>query len=126
VTLFSLGATFNYLVSLFHKQPIRQGLFGKPLFKHPLERHFGWMGLLAIVLGLVAGAVSLSLSLGGWSIERLWLYLLGAAMLLLVGLQLAVFWVITRVLAELSQREVQVAQDLAGVPLSVEGVPCKG
>ena len=126
VTLFSLGTTFNYLVSLFHKQPIRQGLFGKPLFKRPLERHFGWMGLLAIALGLVAGAVSLSLSLGGWSIERLWLYLLGAAMLLLVGLQLAVFWVITRVLAELSQREVQVAQDLAGVPLSVEGVPCKG
>jgi len=49
----------------------------------------------------------------------------GVAMLLLVGLELAVFWVITRVLAELSQREVQVAQDLEGVPHSLEGVPCE-
>ena len=126
VTLFSLGATFNYLVSLFHKQPVRQGLFGKPLFRRPLERHFGWMGLVAMALGLVVGITSLSLSLGGWSIERLWLYLLGAAMLLIVGVQLAVFWVITRVLAELSQRELQVAQDLEGVPASLEDALCEG
>jgi hypothetical protein len=125
VTLFSLGTTFNYLVSLFHKQPIRQGLFGKPLFKHPLERHFGWMGLVTVGFGLAVGIISLVLSLGGWSIDRLWLYLLGAAMLLLVGLQLSVFWVITRVLAELSQREVQVAQDLQGDPSGPEGVPCE-
>ncbi len=119
VTLFSLGATFNYLVSLFHKQPIRQGLFGNPLFDRPLERHFGWLGLVAMALGLVAGGASLSLSLGGWPIERLWLYLLGAAMLLLVGLQLVIFWVIMRVLDELSRRETQVAQDM-------EGRPCGG
>jgi glycosyltransferase involved in cell wall biosynthesis len=116
VTLFSLGATFNYLVGLFHRRPIRQGLFGKPVFDQPLERHFGWMGLMAMVLGLAVGIGSLSMSLGGWSIERLWLYLLGAAMLLVVGLQLTVFWVIIRVLAELSQRESQVAQDLGGRP----------
>jgi len=36
--------------------------------------------------------------------ERLWLYLLGAAMLVLTGLQLSVFWVIMRVLEELNQR----------------------
>ena len=125
VTLFSLGTTFNYLVSLFHKKPIRQGLFGKPLFKRPLERHFGWMGLVMVGFGLAVGIISLVLSLGGWSIERLWLYLLGAAMLLLVGLQLSVFWVITRVLAELSQREVQVAQDLEGAPSGPEGVLCE-
>jgi len=119
ITLFSLGATFNYLVSLFHKQPIRQGLFGKPVFKQPLERHFGWLGLVAAGLGLAAGAGSLTLSLSGWSIERLWLYLLGAAMLLVVGLELTVFWLIMRVLDELSQREVQVAQDM-------EGQPCEG
>lgn len=119
ITLFSLGATFNYLVSLFHKQPIRQGLFGKPVFKQPLERHFGWLGLVAAGLGLAAGAGSLTLSLGGWPIERLWLYLLGAAMLLVVGLELAVFWLIMRVLDELSRRETQVAQDL-------EGQPCEG
>ncbi len=114
VTLFSLGATFNYLVSLFHRQPIRQGLFGKPLFKRPLERHFGWMGLAAMGLGLALGVASLLLSLDGWSIDRLWFWLLYAVMLLLVGLQLTVFWLIMRVLDELSQRDLQVAQDLAG------------
>jgi hypothetical protein len=119
VTLFSLGATFNYLVSLFHKRPVRQGLFGKPIFEPSLDRHFGWMGLVTIVLGSVGGVVSLVLSLSGWSIERLWLYLLGAAMLVLLGLQLGVFWVIMRVLEELSEREVQVTQDL-------EGQPCEG
>ena len=114
VTLFSLGATFNYLVSLFHKQPIRQGLFGKPVFKRPLERHFGWMGLAAMGLGLAVAVGSLLLSLDGWSIDRLWFWLLYAVLLLLLGLQLAVFWLIMRVLDELSQREIQVVQDLEG------------
>jgi len=126
VTLFSLGATFNYLVSLFHKQPIRQGLLGKPLFKRPLERHFGWMGLVAMALGLAVGATSLILSLGDWAIERLWLYLLGSALLSLVGLQLGVFWLITRVLGELSQREVEVAQDLEGAPARPMEAICEG
>ncbi|MGD1996824.1 MAG: glycosyltransferase family 2 protein [Anaerolineae bacterium] len=116
VTLFSLGATFNYLVSLFHRRPVRQGLFGSPVFDRPLERHFGWIGLVAAVVGLALGAVSLGLSLGGWPIERLWLYLLGAAMLVLVGLQMAVFWVVMQVLNELSQREARVNQDLEGQP----------
>ena len=116
VALFSLGATFNYLVSLFHRRPIRQGLFGKPLSDQPLERHFGWMGLVALVTGVVLGAISLALSLGGWPIERLWLYLLGAAMLVLVGLQLLVFWVIIDVLGELSQRDTNVELDLEGQP----------
>ncbi len=116
VTLFSLGATFNYLVSLFHKRPIRQGLFGNPVFDLPLERRFGWMGLVAMVAGLVLGAGSLGFALGGWPMERLWLYLLGAAMLVLTGLQLSVFWVIMRVLEELNQREILVNRDLEGRP----------
>jgi hypothetical protein len=116
VTLFSLGATFNYLVSLFHGHPVRQGLFGKPLFKRPLERHFGWAGLAAIGVGLAIGSASLGFSLNGWPIERLWLYLMGAAMLVLMGLQMAVFWVIVQVLGELSQREAHVTRDLEGQP----------
>jgi len=114
VTLFALGASFNYLVSLFHRQPIRQGLFGKPLFDRPLERHFGWMGLSSMLVAGMVGVGSLGFSLRGWPIERLWLYLLGAAMLLLVGLQLVVFWLIMQVLDELNKREIQVAQDLEG------------
>jgi hypothetical protein len=111
-TLFSLGATFNHLVSLFHHRPVRQGLFGRPLFRQPLERHFGWFGVVAMVAGSLVAATSLVLSLRGWPIERLWFYLMGAAMLVVMGLQLLVFWVITSVLGELSEREAKVAEDM--------------
>lgn len=112
VSLFALGTTFNYLVSIFHKQPMRQGLFGKPVFKRPLNDQFWWMGLLAMFVGFVLAAVSLSLGIGGWEIERLWLYLLGAAMLTLVGVQLFLYWILLRVLAELGQRELEIQQEI--------------
>ena len=114
VSVFTLGATFNYLVSLFHRQPVRQGLFGRPLFDPPLERHFGWLGLLAAVAGLIAGGVSLGFGFAGWPVSRLWLYLLGSAMLMLVGLQLMISWVVMRVLEGLQQREMLVVADLNG------------
>lgn len=112
VSLFALGTTFNYLVSIFHKQPMRQGLFGKPVFKRPLNDHFWWMGLLSMFVGFVLAAVSLSLGIGGWEIERLWLYFLGAAMLTLVGVQLFLYWILLRVLAELGQRELEIQQEI--------------
>jgi glycosyltransferase involved in cell wall biosynthesis len=112
VDIFALGITFNYLVSLFHKRPVRQGLFGDPIFEKPLDRHFWWMGLLGILAGLAFGGASVILGLGGWPIERLWLYLLAGTMLVLVGTQLVIFWVIVRVLEELSQREALVEADL--------------
>jgi glycosyltransferase involved in cell wall biosynthesis len=112
INIFSLGVTFNYLVSLFYKKPIRQGLFGKPIFKTPLDQQFWWMGLLAIGLGTLIGLISLILGLQGWPIERLWFYLLGSAMISLVGLQLFVYWLLLRVLEELSKREVLTRQDM--------------
>ncbi len=114
ISLFALGVTFNYTVSIFHKQPVRQGLFGKPVFKKPLNHHFGWIGLLGLVAGLVSGAVSLGLGISGWPIERLWLYLLGSAMLILAGVQLMIYWVLLRVLEELGQREVMAQKDMMG------------
>jgi hypothetical protein len=104
VSVFALGAAFNYLVSLFYRRPIRQGLFKKPLFDTPIERHFLPAGLVALVAGVVMSGVSFGLSLRGWPIERLWLYLSGSALLILVGLQLALWWLIMSVLAELSGR----------------------
>jgi len=112
VDIFALGVTFNYLVSLFHQRPVRQGLFGDPILKTPLDRHFWWMGLLGLVAGLAFGGVSLALGLGGWPVERLWLYLLAGTMLVLVGTQLVIFWIIVRVLEELSQRDALVRADL--------------
>ncbi len=112
VNVFALGITFNYLVSLFYKKPIRQGLFGKPIFKTPLDRQFWWMGLLAVVTAVVIGVVSLSLGAQGWTIDRLWFYLLSSAMTFLVGIQLVVYWLLLRILEELSQRELLTRHDL--------------
>ena len=111
VSLFSLGAMFNYLVGLFHGHPVRQGLFGRPIFDPPLERQFGWMGILSLLAGLVVGVVSLILGIQGWEISRLWLYLLGSALLFLVGLQLVLSWLVMRVLEEINLRDEQIALD---------------
>ncbi|VAW33933.1 D-glycero-beta-D-manno-heptose-1,7-bisphosphate 7-phosphatase [hydrothermal vent metagenome] len=115
ISIFALGVTFNYMVSIFHKQPIRQGLFKKPIFKTPINHQFGWMGLLALVLGFVLGAGILSLAISqSWPIQRVWLYLLGSAMATLVGIQLIIYWILTRVLEQLSQREILAKRDLQG------------
>jgi hypothetical protein len=67
------------------------------------------------------GTVSVVLSMSGWEISRVWLYLLGSAMLTLVGLQLIVNWVLLRVLDELSQREALIEKDLqAAVPVAAQ------
>jgi glycosyltransferase involved in cell wall biosynthesis len=115
INIFSLGVTFNYLVSLFYKKPIRQGLFGKPIFKTPLDQQFGWMGLGSIFLGLIIGTTSLVLGLQGWEIERIWFYLLGSALVFLIGIQLVIYWLLLRVLEELSRREVLTRQDMGMV-----------
>jgi glycosyltransferase involved in cell wall biosynthesis len=112
ISIFALGTTFNYLVSLFYKKPIRQGLFGTPIFKTPLDRHFGWMGVLSFIVGLVIGIICLTMGVNGWEINRLWLYMLGSAMFILIGVQLIIYWLLMRVLEDLSQREIQANQDL--------------
>ncbi len=112
ISLFALGIIFNYLVALFSKQPVNQGLFGRPIFKEPLDRHFLWMGGLGILVGLGLGIQSLAWGINGWDIARLWLYLTGSAMFLLVGVQLVIYWILLRVLDELSQREILIQQDM--------------
>lgn len=115
ISLFALGTTFNYLVTLFYKRPVRQGVFGRPLLKVPLDRHFGWMGMASVLLGLGLSVASLAMGLRGWDIARLWLYLLVSAMTILVGLQLSTYWILVRVLDELSQREILVAKESTAV-----------
>lgn len=112
IDIFALGITFNYLVALFNKRPVKQGLFGRPLFNPPLDHHFGWLGIVTLLLGLGIGTVSLELGVYGWEISRLWLYLLGSAMMILMGMQLIIYWIILRVLDELSQREMLTKKDL--------------
>ncbi len=112
ITIFALGSTFNYLVSLFYKQPIRQGLFGRPIFNPSLDHYFSWIGLGALAAGLLLGGISTILGVNGGDITRLWLYLLGSAMFILVGVQLIIYWILMRVLEELSQREAMTKKDM--------------
>jgi hypothetical protein len=113
VSLINLGITFNYLVSLFHKEPVQQGLFGRPLLPG-FDRSFGWLGLGAAGLGLAVGATALSLGFTGWDLQRVWLWLLGSALFLLVGMQLLISWVLMRVLEELSVRDARTLEELSG------------
>lgn len=112
LNFFALGVTFNYLVSLFYKKPIRQGLFGKPIFKTPLDQQFGWMGGGSMLVGAIIAVLSLILGMNGWAIDRLWFYLLGSAMLFLAGIQLFIYWLLLRILEELSQREILTRHDM--------------
>jgi glycosyltransferase involved in cell wall biosynthesis len=112
VNLLALGITFNYLVALFYKTPIRQGLFGRPIFGTPLDKQFGWMGLAAIFAGSVIALTALGLGAQGWEIGRFWFYMVGSAMIFLVGVQLVVYWLLLRILEELSQREILTQQDI--------------
>ena len=104
VSVFALGATFNYLVSLFYNRPIRQGLFKKPLLKRPVERLFLPAGLASGLSGGLVAAGAFVLARRGWPIERLWMYLTGSAMAMLIGVQLILWWLMASVLRELSAR----------------------
>jgi len=106
VSVFALGATFNYLVSLFYNRPIRQGLFKKPLLKRPVERLFLPAGLASGLSGVFVAAGAFVLARRGWPIERLWMYLTGSAMAMLIGVQLTLWWLMASVLRELSARTV--------------------
>jgi hypothetical protein len=112
IDLYALGATFNYLVSLFYRKPIHQGMFSRPVFKTPLYKRFGVLGMLSILAGIIIGVTALALGLKGWEIQRLWFYMVGSALIFLVGIQLVIYWLLLQVLEELSKREILAKQDL--------------
>jgi glycosyl transferase family 2 len=118
VSIFSLGISFNYLVALFHERPIRQVNFVTSLLGPSPERHFGWVGLSFAAVGITLGSTSLLLGLHGWEITRLWLWLLGSASFLLVGLQLTLFGMLIRVLETVRQREERIEKDLLGTAIA--------
>ena len=117
VSLFTLGAMFNYLVAIFQKKVVQRGLFGKRIFDPPLETHFGKLGVLLVSLGVIAAVILLILTLNGWTLQQLWLWMIAGAMAALIGVQLIVSRVIMNVLADLSQREMKQGEDMRGNPI---------
>jgi hypothetical protein len=114
VSLYALGVTFNRLVKLFDPNTTpRQGMFGGLIFKESPDRYFGWAGMVAFILGVIIGISSLVLGFSGWIIVQQWLYLLGSAMLILIGIQLMISWIFVQVLDEISQRAELTQKDLS-------------
>jgi glycosyltransferase involved in cell wall biosynthesis len=114
VTLIALGFSFNYFVALFHKTPVRQGLWGRPLWNVRWEQHFGWVGLVVFLVGILIALGSLTATLLGATLIQLWLYYLSSAVFTLMGLQLIVAWVQMQTLDALRIRDDLAASDLLG------------
>jgi glycosyltransferase involved in cell wall biosynthesis len=114
INLFAFGTLFNHVVSLFHRREIRQGLFGKPLMRRPLERHFGWIGALSVVAGF---AIYIFAAINRWTAANAtapWFAPAISALLVLTGLQLIGSWFLARVLGDLTLRDGKVQRDLSG------------
>jgi hypothetical protein len=92
------------------------------LFNPSIDHHFGWLGLVGLVAGMGLAITSIALGVNGWEIARLWLYLLGSALCILVGVQLVIYWLLMRVLEDLSRREALTKQDL-GAQASTSVLP---
>ena len=109
VNLFSTGTVFNYIVSLFHRRPIRQGLFGRPVFRKPLEQRFGSIGAGLFAVGVVLFIAAIFFSSGN---QPAWFLLVPSAMFVMTGIQLGTSWLLVHLLTELSKRDLSVAADL--------------
>jgi len=122
VNLFSIGTVFNYIVSMFHRRPVRQGLFGRPMFRKPLEQRFGSLGGLLILLGLVLFIAAILAN----SAEPAWPLLVLSAMFVMTGIQLMTSWMLVKVLDQLIQRDLRVASDLGSAAGDDNAVVVRG
>ncbi|HEX2909062.1 MAG TPA: glycosyltransferase [Phototrophicaceae bacterium] len=108
VNLFSIGAAFGWVVSLFHRRPVRQGLFGRPIFNKPMEFKFGRIGLGLLIFGAVLFIASLFVR----TVEPAWFLLVPSAMFVMTGIQFGTTWMLIKTLATLNTRELSAASDL--------------
>jgi glycosyltransferase involved in cell wall biosynthesis len=125
ITLYTTGTSFSYIVKLFHKRPIRQGLIGPRGNGRKIERHYWWLGFLAVAAGVGVYAAAALFDLTNPAITASWFAPVVSALLVLTGVQLVSAWGLARVLAELSERDGQAARDLNGaaILLTANGEP---
>jgi len=112
VNVFAIGASFNYIVSLFHKRQIRQGLLGRPIFSAPLENYFGWFGLASVIVGVLIYGLAVWLNWTDPASAAPWFAPAVSAITVLTGIQLMTSWLVIIVLSELSKRDADAEQDL--------------
>jgi glycosyltransferase involved in cell wall biosynthesis len=104
VSILALAVIFDRLVGLFHHQNVRKTRFSRMISPMAQGRRLGWFGLFLLILGSGVAVAAVSLGLRGWPLERLWLWLTGSSLFLLVGIQLLISWSILRVLEALRER----------------------
>lgn len=112
VTLYTTGTSFSYIVALFHKRPIRQGMFGRRGNGRKIEKHYWWLGMVAIVAGVGAYGAALAFDLTNPAYANSWFVPVVSALFVLMGVQLMSAWGLARVLGELSRREAEASADL--------------
>lgn len=120
VSVFSLGVTFSYMIAIFTGRPVKRGMFGRVIFDPPLDYAFGWIGGTVATIGVVMSVVVFVLLLQNGSLAQLWLWLLLGALLIFVGGQLGMAWIVIRVLEELAKREITAQRDLVDSTASEE------
>lgn len=113
VSIYSLGVTFNFLVSLFHGRPMTRGLFGESRVEKFFEARFGWLGGLFLLVGVSLGGGTLLFAGDAWTMERVWLWFLSGSAFTLFGFQLLVCWILARTLEKLAGREVALKKDMS-------------
>ncbi|NOK59170.1 MAG: glycosyltransferase family 2 protein [Chloroflexi bacterium AL-W] len=112
VTLYTTGTSFSYIVALFHKRPIRQGLLGRRGNGRKIEKHYWWFGLVAILSGFACYVAAVAADLTAATTTAPWFAPVVSALLVLTGIQLISAWGLARLLAELSIREAAANADL--------------
>jgi hypothetical protein len=112
-SIFSFGVMFSYLIAIFTRKPVRRGMFGRILFDPPLDYYFGWIGGLAVLGGILISGIALGLLAAQWSLAQLWVWLTLGVLLLVVGAQLGMSFLVIRVLDELALRDANTQRDLA-------------
>ena len=114
-SLLSLGGMFQSLVRLF-RDPAGDPESRTRSLGERVGAHFVWIGPGGILLGCLLAVASLVLSLGGWPLTRLWFWLFLSALVLLVGLQLSIAWLVTGVVTAVWE----------GSPGDVQNAPGEG
>jgi glycosyltransferase involved in cell wall biosynthesis len=120
VSVFSLGITFSYMIAIFTGRPVKRGMFGRVIFDPPLDYAFARIGTVLAGAGVVMSVIVLVLFSQSRSLEQLWFWLTFGALLIFVGGQLVMSWIVLRVLEELAKREITAQRDLADPVSAVE------
>lgn len=120
VSVLTLGVTFSYLIAIFTGRPVKRGMFGRVIFDPPLDYAFGRIGVIVGATGIAISAIVFVLLVRNGSFEQLWVWLTLGALLIFVGGQLGMAWIVIRVLEELAKRESTAQRDLGDSTPSVE------